>query len=596
MKGKNLNDVSFQDIMNAASKLSDATKGDYTLESLSVWTDYDHLTDFLGKYKTYKDLQAQRGWGVPVDVAAEAYQAIKPELESLNAFVSFMQANFCPYFNLMNDNSDLYSKDSEDYFINTILAGVDNQHIMLNEMVTYLAPFGNVSSPCPDIADPVTGGSFDAENVWYALSVLPAFKDWGSNNHWWISFVDVVEKLQPASTDSTDKSSNNLGGDDSDTTFQDIKDAASDLTQYIQSDAPSFIQSTIQAFSGEISRFAGDYEAYSSGTQTCDTPTAYESSEFKNMFALNHVIVGVSGFLQQYFIPYYNLVLNNQELLSDYTIQRWNTAFNAATYTSDNEYYTSFISLVDALKQFNHLSGPCPSFNDTPLKKQIEVFFSLFAQFDSSAIRTTLIDVTELCLPADSSVSKTSISVTEQMSLSASLSDNEDFADVASMIQDLSTHAADSSMDKINNWTGLSISDFAGYYNVFALDGSSITGYAISDVLDGLLAFEDFAENYFLPVANAVETNPSLFSSDSLTWWKTNFTDATLEASSSTKMSVVDFANEIVSFVKTGDITNIKEGDDSWNLLLTLYNFTPWNSTNAIYKAMIDAPQNMKAA
>lgn len=59
MNNKNLNDVSFQDIMNAASKLSDATKADYSLESLSVWTDYHHLNDFLGKYKTYKDSKAK---------------------------------------------------------------------------------------------------------------------------------------------------------------------------------------------------------------------------------------------------------------------------------------------------------------------------------------------------------------------------------------------------------------------------------------------------------------------------------------------------------------------------------------------------------
>lgn len=496
----------------------------------------------------------------------------------------------------MGAYSDLYSKDSLDYYVNTILSDVNNEPIYLWQMVNYLAPFADITSPCLDIADPTIGGSPEAQNVWLALSGLPAFKSWGSNNHWWICFVDVVKKLRPASTDSTDKSSNNLSGDDSHTTFQDIKDAASALTHYIQSDAPSFIQKTLSKFNSALYRFPLDYEDYSSGTQTCDNPTAQEESEFKDMFGINDVIVGVSGFLQQYFMPYYNLVVNNQELLSEYTIQRWNTAFNAATYTSDNEYYTTFISLVNALKQFNHLSGPCPSFNDTPLRKQIELFFRLFEKFDYSTIRTTLIDVTELCLPADSSVSKSSISVTEQMKLSASLSDNEDFADVASLIQDLSTHAADPSMQKINNWTGLSISDFAGYYNVFALDGSSITEYAIGDVLDGLLAFEDLAENYFLPVATAVENNPSLFSSDSLAWWKTNFTDATLEASSSTKMSVVDFANKIVSFAKTGDITNIKEGDDSWNLLLTLYNFTPWNGTNAICKAMIDAPQNMKPA
>lgn len=589
----NSGDVTYQDIMDAAVKLRNASL-QYTMEAMNVWTSRDTVNTFIDKYQQYCDIMADRAYMVPVDLAGSLYGEIEDELNSLYVFATFMTEYFCPYFNLMNVHYDLTSSASQAFFNNTILAPVEGTtKTYVDDMVQYLSAFANKEDPCPEISKPKDFVSTDAEWRYECLFGLPAFAPWGEPNYWTVSFDDVVEKLSPA-TNTTSSVGSSSTSSTTGATYKDIQDAAAALSNQVSGNNLQFLVDNFQEYSSDY--YVADMRNYIQGTSSCDQPSSTDKQLYANVLGYNHVLQGLIGVMNVYFYPYYNLILNNQQLLSQEALNWWNDMFNASAITSadkSSEYYTSFISLIDGLQQYSDLSGQCPDVSEnSPLVNQFDVFVNLFKFWPDADIRITLQDVSEKLSPADTS------SVSSAATSTAPSDPSSAYSTISSDANLVSTHATDASLTQMNSFAGLSISDFVGYFNIYNQNKSSIVANSIKDVLDAMLAFGKYAESYLLPLATSISNNPDVISTDSQSWWKKNFTDATLKITSSTSMSIIDFATTLDKFqtVASGGSDTIQEGDEYWNALLVMYYFTPWDDSNPIRQALIDAPSNIKEA
>jgi hypothetical protein len=570
-------DITFQNILDAANNLVNAIDTTYNMEAVNIWTDQDgddkHFDSFLTNYNAYRNIQANRGFGIPFDQSAEAYIKVKDELASLNTLANFMQKYFTPYLNLMNDYSYLTSNASINYFKNNFLA--DRLEVgSFSDLCKTLQAFADIDLPCPDISSTYT-----------AIHSLIEFAPWTPSNPWRIALSNVSKNLAKAST------SDELGINNG-VTIDDIIDAAEALIVDLDTDNLGFIKDYLRG-QYNSAYYLSDFQQYGNETSTCNNPTPSQSDRYAVIFPITHVLVGIVGFLNDYFMPYYNLILNNQNLLSEESLEWWNYNFNSAIYSAtfdEGTYYTSFISMLRGLQQYNHLDGSCPyaiSYVDYKANylifyKQVTILWNLFKEWPGSPIRNTLSDIRE------------KISAKEDSSLDSALGD---FQTISECAKALSLAVVDSSLQVINNVTGLCINDFVGYFSIFAKDArtTNIAYYSISDVLNALATFAKI-EQYVVALDTAIQANPKAISATSLSWYTNTFRGKNLVANSSVSISIIDFLSILTKFALTGGISSIKEGDDTWNMLLVLYNFTPWNENNTIYNAMLSCVDQITSA
>ncbi len=545
---KNSDQVTYKDITDAAAKLSYAVSTGYQLEAMNIWTSYDVVESFVKKYTDYVKIQANRGYGIPFDLSSDAYFAIKSELDSLYTFTTFMQEYFSPYFNLMNDYSYLTSQSSIDFFKDSILADVGDTELALDFVIYHLSDFSDIDKPCTDP---------NGYRFYEALSALVAFSNWTPSNKWRITLSDVLEKLAPATASSDLESIN-----EDTVTYNDLVSAANNLVT--------------RAASDDLSNIVGDWLFYVDSRSLGDFNT-YKCNidkEPTSVQGIQYVIFEIVGWLNVNFTPYYELILNNQDLVSEESLEWWNYNFNAAIYSG-----SSIISIFNSMNQFLYMSiDGCPNIEkDTPFWDQFDTFLDLFRD-SGGAFKVITSDAYYKLKPSNSQSDN-------------SLEDTS--PDIVTQANDLSLKAKDSSLQPLNSFAGLGINDFVYYFN---LGVNSIAGYAIADILDGLLALAEFAKDYVLPLNTSITNNPKEITQDSLNWWNDNFTAANLKGSDSVSMSIIDALERVVVFAITGDVSSIKEGDDYWNMLLVLYYFTPWNSSNSIYQLMVSAADNIKSS
>jgi len=542
----NSDQVTYKDITDAAAKLSYAVSTGYQLEAMNIWT-YDSIDSFIEKYTDYAKIQANRGYGIPFDLSADAYMAIKSELDSLYTFTTFMQEYFIPYFNVMSDYSNLTSQSSIDFFNDSICADIGGTSVTLDQTIYYLSDFSDIDKPCTDLS----------EGVIESFNALVAFSNWTPSNKWRITLSDVLEKLAPATASSDLESIN-----EETVTYNDLVTAANNLVT--------------RAASDDLDNIIGDwlFDKDSRSLMDFKTDNCNIDKEPPFVQGVQYVIFEIVGWLNANFTPYYELILNNQDLVSEESLEWWNYNFNAAIHGG-----SSIISIFNSMNQFLYMSiDGCPNIEkDTPFWDQFDTFLDLFSE-GGGGFNLIVSDAYYKLQPSNSQ------------------SDNslEDASpDIVTQANDLSLKAKDSSLQPLNSFAGLGINDFVYYFN---LGVNSIAGYAIADILDGLLALAEFAKDYVLPLNTSITNNPEEITQDSLNWWNDNFTAANLKGSDSVSMSIIDALERVGVFAITGDVSSIKEGDDTWNMLLVLYYFTPWNSSNSIYQLMVSAADNIKSS
>ncbi len=561
----NKNSVSYNDIYNAAKLLSTQFDQEYIQDSFSWLRFTDFTNEFQSQYSSFYDLQINRPWGLPYDLSIVPYSGCINLIQSMVILTNFINTYYTPFINLLKNNLNLVSSGTQqnfrEFLSTPIYRGSKMTMIDLGTSLSVFSDYNNLTPKFSDIEE-----SF---NVLLWLATI------GTESEVLLDYFDYYERgLEPAKGNSQSLGSESDGLQDSPVSFEDIQAAANNMIDVIKNGGLNFI---VNQFS-EIyfNQYFADLNQYGLETTTCDAPNNIQREEYPAVLDVNYVLNKISGFFKVYFLPYYNLILNNQNLLSKESLSWWNYNFNAVTMNGTER---SVISTVYTLMQYLDLSTLCPVITED----QSQSFFILFKFWTSANFREILLQTFDKLTSADD--------------FNSSKTDANDSSDLFSDVQTFSTQAAsDSLAQSINQWTGMSILDFTSYYNIYIKDSSSPVKSSISNILDSLDEFNSSVGKLIISIDSQIENNPSIISASSKLWWEDNFIGNVLQPSSTVLMCLWSFANTMLIFRDPENTSPIEEGDEVWNSFVSMYEFTPWDDSNPIRAAMIDAVKNITPA